>query len=565
MSHDVFISYSFKDKKIADAICNALESEQIRCWIAPRDVLPGVEWGEAIVEAIAQAKIMVLVFSASANRSQQVLREVERAVNKNVIIIPFRIENVLPTKSMEYFLYSTHWLDALTPDIDKHIEQLKETVIKLRSSKDKKDNYQMTPPAAVPSHSHKHWKYLALGMMVSMFVFGILALLYLKPSGHNVPVQVDDVGMKEQEVGLATGRNDDSPELPKAGSEVKPEEPQPPVQQPRIPELPAPVVEPKAQPALPVQPPSAVEVDNISIQLKVGDYIRFGNYNGQPIDWRVINIDEDGKPLLFATKIISVKPFSAAQSGAFNQSSHGRKFDTRKDYSAVYMDYSAEELRQMKGSNNWYWSSLRDWLNSREKRVKYSSAPPSANAISGSYRTNSYDDEPGFLYNFSSEELNLIKPVTRRILLSVSDQSEYQGGTELYAWDRNTPRARQAIANYDKAYFKNVKDRVFLLSIKEVVDYVEDRGWKLKAALTSEAAERDNLKIYRGNYAGWWLVTPRSSTSCETLFVTTEGTIASSFVSEAGYGVRPALYLVSSKLALTGKGKETEPYVCLLK
>ena len=34
MAHDVFISYSTKDKVIADAICANLENRGIRCWIA---------------------------------------------------------------------------------------------------------------------------------------------------------------------------------------------------------------------------------------------------------------------------------------------------------------------------------------------------------------------------------------------------------------------------------------------------------------------------------------------------------------------------------------------------
>ncbi|MFP4017537.1 MAG: toll/interleukin-1 receptor domain-containing protein, partial [Halanaerobiales bacterium] len=91
MAHDVFISYSSNDKHIADAVCNALEYNKIRCWIASRDVTPGKEWGEEIISAISRSKVMVLIFSSSANNSQQVLREVERAVNKNVIIVPFRI------------------------------------------------------------------------------------------------------------------------------------------------------------------------------------------------------------------------------------------------------------------------------------------------------------------------------------------------------------------------------------------------------------------------------------------------------------------------------------------
>lgn len=47
MAHDVFISYSYHDKNVANAVCSAVESAGIRCWIAPRDVLPGMEWGEA--------------------------------------------------------------------------------------------------------------------------------------------------------------------------------------------------------------------------------------------------------------------------------------------------------------------------------------------------------------------------------------------------------------------------------------------------------------------------------------------------------------------------------------
>jgi len=128
MAHDVFISYSAQDKTIADAVCATLESRKIRCWISPRDVMPGVSYAEALVRAINESKIFVLVFSSQANSSPQVLREVERAVNKGIPIIPFRIENVVPTKSMEYFLMIPHWLDALTPPMEKHLHKLADTV-----------------------------------------------------------------------------------------------------------------------------------------------------------------------------------------------------------------------------------------------------------------------------------------------------------------------------------------------------------------------------------------------------------------------------------------------------
>jgi hypothetical protein len=131
MAHDVFISYASDDKPMADAVCAALEARRIRCWIAPRDVLPGQEYAAALVEAIYEAELMVLVFSSSANDSPHVMREVERAASKGIPIVPFRIEDVPPSTSMEYYISSTHWLDALTPPMQKHLRRLADTVERL--------------------------------------------------------------------------------------------------------------------------------------------------------------------------------------------------------------------------------------------------------------------------------------------------------------------------------------------------------------------------------------------------------------------------------------------------
>ncbi len=67
---------------------------------------------------------MILVFSASSNESPQVRREVERAVHKDLCILPFRIENVVPSKSLEYFLSAQHWMDAFPPPREPHYARL---------------------------------------------------------------------------------------------------------------------------------------------------------------------------------------------------------------------------------------------------------------------------------------------------------------------------------------------------------------------------------------------------------------------------------------------------------
>ncbi len=133
MAHDVFISYSAKDKPTADAVCAKLEARGVRCWIAPRDILPSEEYAAALVNALRGSRLMVLIFSSGANQSQQVLREVERAVSRGLPILPLRIEDVAPSEAMEYYIASRHWLDALTPPLENHLAHLTETVTLLLS------------------------------------------------------------------------------------------------------------------------------------------------------------------------------------------------------------------------------------------------------------------------------------------------------------------------------------------------------------------------------------------------------------------------------------------------
>ncbi len=124
MGREVFVSYSQADRGCALELVGHLETQGIGCWVAPRDVSPAADWAAEIIDAISSARVMVLVFSASCNDSPQVRREVERAVHKQLAILPFRIEDVLPSKSLEYFLSSQHWLDAFPPPREPYYARL---------------------------------------------------------------------------------------------------------------------------------------------------------------------------------------------------------------------------------------------------------------------------------------------------------------------------------------------------------------------------------------------------------------------------------------------------------
>ncbi|MEA1887541.1 MAG: TIR domain-containing protein [Bacteroidota bacterium] len=131
MAHDVFISYSSKDKKAADDVCSILEKEGISCWMAPRDITPGVPFAEAIIDAIKESKVFILIFSSGSNQSSQVIKEVDRAVHHGLDIITLRLEDVPLSKKLEYYISDVHWLDSMAPPLEQHINQLYRVVQKL--------------------------------------------------------------------------------------------------------------------------------------------------------------------------------------------------------------------------------------------------------------------------------------------------------------------------------------------------------------------------------------------------------------------------------------------------
>jgi hypothetical protein len=143
MSHDVFICHASEDRAIANAICSRLEQDRIRCWIAPRDVLPGSEYARSIVEAISGAKLTVLVFSDNSNSSPHVRREIERTASHGIPILPFRLDEVTPSPALEYFISDAHWLDALTPPLEEHLDHLVGTV---RVLLEREASAQLIPP-----------------------------------------------------------------------------------------------------------------------------------------------------------------------------------------------------------------------------------------------------------------------------------------------------------------------------------------------------------------------------------------------------------------------------------
>lgn len=123
-AYSAFLSHASADREKAEAICASLEERGLRCWVAPRDVRAGREFGEEIIHGIENSRCLVLVLSEAANQSIYVRREVERAVSKRKPVFPVRIEDVLPSPSLELFVSSTHWIDAWSGPLVGHASKL---------------------------------------------------------------------------------------------------------------------------------------------------------------------------------------------------------------------------------------------------------------------------------------------------------------------------------------------------------------------------------------------------------------------------------------------------------
>jgi hypothetical protein len=130
MAHDVFISYSSIDEQVAETVCDYLEKNNISCWMASRDVIAGEDWVKEIVRAITRSKLIFLIFSSNSNESSQIEREINIASEKNIPILPFRVDNIEPSEGLIYYIGRRNWLNAFSPPLEKHLEHMLKSVRK---------------------------------------------------------------------------------------------------------------------------------------------------------------------------------------------------------------------------------------------------------------------------------------------------------------------------------------------------------------------------------------------------------------------------------------------------
>jgi formylglycine-generating enzyme required for sulfatase activity len=181
MPQQIFISYASADKPIAERVCGALESAGLTCWIAPRNITPGVDYPSAIVDAIASARAFVLILTEHAAASPHILSEVGHAFNGKKRIIPFRISQAPLPEDLEYFLSLTQWLDVPDGCTSENLKRL------IDASSAALAGERVGYPAA-GVRSGPTWRVPTL--LALLVVGGIIVWLKLRSSPRPIPAVV---------------------------------------------------------------------------------------------------------------------------------------------------------------------------------------------------------------------------------------------------------------------------------------------------------------------------------------------------------------------------------------
>lgn len=107
----LFVCFSSKDEPIAREVVDSLEASGLKCWISLRDVLPGQNYQEAIVQAIESANGIVFLFSEHSNKSQEIRKELSIGGGINVPVFPLRLSPIAASGALRYELAIRQWID----------------------------------------------------------------------------------------------------------------------------------------------------------------------------------------------------------------------------------------------------------------------------------------------------------------------------------------------------------------------------------------------------------------------------------------------------------------------
>ncbi len=478
----IFLSHSSKDADVALKICEQLEKNGTKCFIAPRDIRPGKEYAEEIINGIEESAAVVLLMSGAANRSPHVLREVEHAVSGGTPILVYKLEDVVLSKSMEYFLMTHQWVSS------KPQEDYADIVAFARDLAEKeKESGRSAGTDGGTDKSAQDGNPAASGTNQAMVS------------------QKADSGASGQ--GSSSGSGGKNGNLRKRAGIIAA----------AVAVLAIVFIALFAMRKHGAGDADAEKAGAVPVSVQVGDTVRFGSYLDEDIEWRVLRLSEDKtQAVLVTSHIVTMKAYDAAESGRFN-------YDGDTDYwssGETQADTDMALQVRVRGNSDWSLSNLRTWLNADTEVVNYTGQAPAASAMAE--KKNGYQNEAGFLHGFTKEERDAI--VETQIVTNGNALSESETVT---TYDRVWLLSMEELAWFDEAGISK-----FTSPTDAAVEQDQSFWYSV------------DYDAYGVEYLCWWLREPVAEAGSLCYLVDNgyrDNVVRQENAGLEGFGVRPAL------------------------
>ncbi len=114
MNHDVFISYSRKDREQAEALCNALAEAGVKYWI-DLSIGGSTNFLTEITRRIKACKTLIFIASANSAASEFTQKEILYAIKHKKPILPYKIGDFQfeDNDELDFIFTNVQWVESL--------------------------------------------------------------------------------------------------------------------------------------------------------------------------------------------------------------------------------------------------------------------------------------------------------------------------------------------------------------------------------------------------------------------------------------------------------------------
>ncbi len=128
-SHDVFISFSFKDQPTVQSIAALLgQKHGISYWICTEEIRGGDDFYDIIEDAVESCKVFLLMQTEHSVQSDEVKDEIYAALRENKRIIRFVLDGSELRKGVRLKLKNRQHVDGQTGTLDQAVDRLAEEI-----------------------------------------------------------------------------------------------------------------------------------------------------------------------------------------------------------------------------------------------------------------------------------------------------------------------------------------------------------------------------------------------------------------------------------------------------